>query len=258
MKNLPTYVLAASLAFAGAAQAQTQQIGGSSDSILSSANVQLGWSSQYVWRGLALSAETFHPEVNVGFFDDSLSFGFWAALPQDNGVKPGKAANFNQFNEYNYVAAYNGSLGPIFYSLGGTAYVFRTSNAAFTDGEIYEGFLSASYLLNLTDSQAVTLSATYSREFHKSFGGAKLDYIEGQAEYSMLLGRATLSAVGFLGYISRTDYTYGGVEAKVSYPLDASGRLVANASVLRTEPIDNQPNKDIDTFIVRLGVSLSL
>lgn len=251
MKKL-TSLLATAVAFAGVnAQAQDS-------SILSSASFEIGWTSQYVWRGTPLAGATFEPGVNVGLFDDRLTLGFAAYLPQDTAVKPGRPAGYNQYNKYNYIASYNTSLGVFDLSLGGIAYVFRTSDNTLAEGEIYEAFLSLGYLWEINNNHALNLGVTFASEVHVSGGGSKTSFVEGSAEYAMQLGRATVSALGFLGYFDRGDYLYGGVTASVTYPLDASGRLNATGSVTRTEPIDNSRNRDIDNLIFRLGVSLSL
>ena len=191
--------------------------------------------SEYVFRGIKLADNTFHPSVELGF--DDLYVGIWGALPMENRSSEGYIDEWDVYAGYNFTISDNLGL-----DVGATYYYYPIDEADDTL-EAYvglnwdlEGWTPGIYGYYDFDLETWTLQASIGYSIPFEDAGTSLDLT---ATY---------------GYVSPNEgdsYSYYGVDAVVPYQLNDSTAISAGVH-WATHTIDDLEDNH---FYFTLGVS---
>ncbi len=171
-----------------------------------SVSVDLKFDSEYIFRGVQLADDAFHPSIEIA--QDDFYIGAWAAQPLE-----GRGSPERWDDELDFYGGYGWAINEkTSFDVGAAYYTFQSADSAF---EPYIGIVH--------EIQGVETSVYLYRDLDRDTTSA-----EGEARYSLPLGAAwSLDLRTHLGVVDSDDggnYLYYG--ADVIVPIELNDRAV--------------------------------
>jgi uncharacterized protein (TIGR02001 family) len=174
-------------------------------------STDLTFGSEYVFRGIKLADNTFHPSVEAGI--DDFYIGIWGALPTE------KRSSMGYIDEWDAYAGYSVSLSDnVSLDIGATYYYYPIDEAEDT----FEPYVGLSWDL---DSWSPAVYVYYDIDLKVWTG-------QGSLGYSIPLASAgtSLDLSGTYGYVKPDEgesYSYYGVSAVLPYQISDNASVSA-------------------------------